>query len=126
MSLIVKVAKTTPLRIELDLKTDVGPIKGFFTGHARIRSKAELKAFSERLTKLVDDGVEDAESIVLHEMYESFEGLANASGELTGEAAFVEVLTGPLSMHLTHLALDAYWSQLGGAREGNGRPSRAR
>lgn len=126
MTLTIKIAKTTPIRIDLDLQTDAGPIKGHFTGHARIRSKPELKAFADRLAKLADDGVEDAESVILHEMYERFEGLGNEGGALTGEAAFDEILNGALSVHLTRLALDAYWLQLNGGREGNGRPQRAR
>lgn len=126
MSLIIKTAKTTPIKINIDLDTDAGPIKGFFTGHASIRSKAELKAFAERLAKLAEDGDSDADSTILHEMYEKFDGLENASGALTGEAAFSEILSGPLSVHLTRAATEAYWSHLAGAREGNARPARAR
>lgn len=126
MSLIVKAAATTPIRIELDLDTNDGRIKGHFTGHARIRSKPQLKEFADRLAKLAEDGVEDADRIILTEMYESFDGLGNADGPLKGEAAFDEILSGPLSVHLTRLALDGYWSQLNGGREGNVRPQRAR
>ena len=126
MTLVIKTAALTPVRIELDLQTDAGPIKGHFTGHARIRSKPELKAFADRLAKLAEDGTEDADGIILREMYDRFEGLGNESGPLTGDAAFEEVLNGKLSVHLTRLALDAYWAQLNGAREGNGRPQRAR
>ena len=78
MSLNIKAATTCPIRIDVDLDTDVGKVKGHFTGHARIRSKPELKAFSERLAKLADEGVEDADGIILREMYTGFDGLSNA------------------------------------------------
>jgi hypothetical protein len=127
MSLILKAAKTTPIRIDIDIDTDAGRIKGHFTGHAHIRSKAQLKEFAERLGKLADDGAAaDADATILREMYERFDGLANESGPLSGDAAFSEILEGPLSVHLTRSALNAYWQHLSGAREGNSQPARAR
>lgn len=126
MSLTTKVATTTPVKIEIDLDTNAGRIKGHFTGHARIRSKPQLKEFADRLQKLADDGADDADGVILREMFTGFDGLANEDGPLTGDAAFEEVLNGPLSVPLTRLAMDAYWAQLNGAREGNARPLRAR
>ena len=126
MTLIVKTAKTSPVRIELDLDTDIGPIKGHFTGHARIRSKKQLMEFADSLAKLAEEAPENADETILREMFASFDGLGNESGPLSGDDAFVEVLTGLLSVHLTRLAMDAYWAHLGGAREGNAPPRRAR
>jgi hypothetical protein len=129
MSLIIKSAKTAPIRIEIDLETDQGAIKGYFTGHAYIRSKPQLAELQQRFDAMAQQDMAPlvAEEKILREMYARFEGLANEAGPIEGDAAFAELLQGPLSVHLAKAATDAYWSFLSGsARQGNAPRSRAR
>lgn len=126
MSLIIKTAKTLPVRIDIDIDTNAGRIKGYFTGHAIIRSKPELQGFSEELQTLFADADPKADEIVLRRMYERFEGLANESGELDGEAAFREILEGPYSVALTGAAMERYWDAIAGGRPGNSLRRRGR
>jgi hypothetical protein len=130
MSLIIKTAKTTPIRIDIDLQTNEGQIKGHFTGHAFIRSKPQLLELQKRIDAITDDATATAlerEEKILREMYEKFDGLADESGELTGDAAFGAMITGPLSVHLTQAATEAYWAFLSGEkRQGNSRRQPAR
>jgi hypothetical protein len=127
--LIIKEAKTTPIRIDIDLQTDVGRVQGFFVGHGFIRTKPQMAELQERLAALQDENMPpiEREERILRELYESFDGLANASGEaLKGDEAFSAVTRGSLSVQLTQAASDAYWAFMSGARQGNSRPARAR
>lgn len=130
MSLIIKTAKTTPIRIDIDLETNAGRIKGHFTGHAIIRTKPEILELQERLSALAeqdDMSSLEREEKILREMFEGFDGLADESGELKGDAAFNALVRGPLSVQLTQAATDAFWSFLRGeSRQGNSRPPRGR
>lgn len=126
MSLIIKSAKTMPVRIDVDIDTDAGRIKGHFTGHAVVRSKDELRQFSEELRDLFESAEPKADEIVLRKMYERFDGLANESGALDGEAAFQEVLAGRYSVALTASAMECYWDAIIGGRAGNSPRRRGR
>lgn len=126
MSLIIKKASTIPVKIDIDITTDAGRIQGHFTGHAKVRSQPEMKAFAARLNELSKENPDDGEDTLIRDMYTSFEGLANESGPLEGDAAFNEVLAGPLSAHLTRAAMEKYWESLSTSRAGNSprRPGR--
>lgn len=112
---------TAPLKISIAIPPENPKIKGYFTGHAILRSKVENKELFDR----IDSGeIEDDQ--LLHELYTGFDGLANAAGYCEGEAAFVEILTGPNSAYLTPAAIQAYYTQYGEARQGNFKRSRGR
>ena len=125
MSTLKLVAKTTtPIRIDIAIPPENPEIKGHFTGHARIRSKADNKALLE---KYIDwDGDGDADAALVAEMYESFEGLGDDAGDLKGEAAFNAVVNGPLSAYLVPAVVGAYFEQYGEARQGNSKRRRLR
>lgn len=112
---------TAPLKITVAIPPENPKIKGYFTGRAILRSKVENKELFDR----IDAGdVEDDQ--LLHELYEGFDGLANEAGYCEGEAAFVEILTGPNSAYLTPAAIQAYYTQYGEARQGNSKRLRGR
>lgn len=104
--------KTHPLRV--DINTSVA--KGYFTGHAIVRPKAEV----EDIRQAVMDGeYEDREEDLLRKMYESFDGFGDADG-------FEEILNGKASAYLTPSAISAYFEQFGEARKGNSKKRRSR
>lgn len=112
---------TAPLKISIAIPPENPKIKGYFMGHAILRSKVENKELFDR----IDSGeIEDDQ--LLHELYTGFDGLANEAGYCEGEAAFVEILTGPNSAYLTPAAIQAYYTQYGEARQGNFKRSRGR
>ena len=150
MSFIIKAAKTAPVRIDIDMQTDAGRLKGYFTGHAFTHSKAEMAKLSDWINRLANyvkylNGEEDAEDpsaedrndfadvtpenadeLMLRKLYARFEGLEDETGPLEGEAAFNAVLNGPLSLYLFRAASEAYWSHLADARSGNAQRRRVR
>jgi hypothetical protein len=112
---------TAPLKITIAIPPENPKIKGYFTGHAILRSKVENKELFDR----IDAGEVEDEQLV-RECYESFDGLGNAAGYCEGEAAFVEILTGPNSAYLTPAVIQAYYEQYGEARQKNFKRSRGR
>lgn len=113
-----KTVTTTPLKITIAIPPENPTIKGYFTGHARVRSKADNKALLEKFADWAGEG--DADEALVRELYDSFSGLGDDAGnELTGEAAFDAVLRGPLSAYLTPAVVQAYYEQYGEARQGN-------
>ncbi|HMN33910.1 MAG TPA: hypothetical protein PKE36_00645 [Chiayiivirga sp.] len=80
----------------------------------------------QRKLALSDSDEGDADAAMVRELYDSFEGLGDDSGDLNGEAAFEAVLTGPLSAYLTPAVVGAYFEQYGDARLGNSRKRRSR
>lgn len=124
MFTIPKKVDTAPIKISIAIPPENPQIKGSFTGHAKLRSKAENKALLERFTNYEGDG--DADSEMVRELYASFEGLGNEAGPLEGEAAFTELLTGSLSAYLVPAVVQAYYEQYGEARQGNSKRSRGR
>ena len=104
--------KTHPLRI--DVNTSVA--KGYFTGHAIVRPKAEVE---EVRYQVVEGEYADREDELLRFMYESFDGFGDAD-------AFNEILNGKASAYLTPAAIGAYFEQFGEARKGNSKKRRSR
>ena len=125
ITLAVKAIQTAPLKITVAIPPENPQIKGYFTGHAIIRSKAENK---ELLDKFVDyDGTGDADEELLRAVYDKFTGLGNEAGEpLEGDAAWEAVINGPLSAYLMPAAIQAYYEQYGEARRGNSGKRRSR
>ncbi len=125
MSTFKIVTKATgPIRIDIAIPPEKPEIKGHFIGHAKIRSKADNKALLEKYSDW--DGEGDADEAMVRELYDSFEGLGDDTGDLKGEAAFAAVLSGPLSAYLTPAVVGAYFEQYGDARMGNSRKRRSR
>lgn len=117
VTLVIKKVQTAPLKIAVSVP---GLLSGHFTGHAKIRSKPDNKALLER----VEQGdFTDDDNALLHELYDSFEGLPNMSAgngeEAKGDDAWKEMLEGPLSSYLSSAATQAYYAQYGEARQGN-------
>lgn len=112
MSLVINEVSTFPLRIKIDCPV----AKGFFDGHARIRSKPENKALFERIaSEELDDDV------VIRDIYESFSGLPCEKGK-----EFDFILNGPASAYLVPAVLQAYLDHYNQARVGNSRLQRGR
>ncbi len=110
LKLIEPKSKTSPVRINLDIKD--GP-KGYFIGNAFRLSEPERKALSE-------EKLENEE--YLKRIYESFEGLSNAAGEeVKGEAAWKEVLEGRWSWHLITAAVTLFFEDVSNATVKNAR-----
>lgn len=108
----INAAKTYPVRI--DIKSAVA--NGYFTGHAKVRSKSEF----ETLRQAVVDGEYDGrDAELLREMYERFEGFGDSDG-------FAELLEGPASAYLFPAAMAAYFEHFGEARRGNSKRQRGR
>lgn len=104
--------KTHPIRV--DIKSPVAT--GYFTGHAKVRSKAEF----ETLRQAVADGeYEGRDEDALREIYERFDGFGDSDG-------FAEVLDGPASAYLYPAAIGAYFEHFGEARRGNSGKRRSR
>lgn len=124
-TLKLSLIKTAPLRIDIAIPPENPSIKGHFIGHAKVRTKAENKALLDQFQEW--DGEGDADSALVRELFEGFDGLGDANGaDLTGEAAFDAVLTGPLSSYLTPAVVQAYFDQYGEARRGNSGKRRSR
>lgn len=124
-TLSIKRIDTLPLRIDIAIPPENPQIKGYFIGHAKVRGKAENKAVVDRAL----DGEQEREpdEALVRELFERFDGLGDENGnELTGEAAFAAVLTGPLSSYLTPAVVQAYFEQYGEARVGNSKRRRGR
>lgn len=117
VTLVVKKVQTAPLKIMLNVN---GVLNGHFTGHAKLRSKPEIKALSDRMDS---EEFKDNDADFVHELYEGFDGLPNTSAgvgeEAKGEDAWNEVLIGPFSSYLSTAAVQAYFAQYGEARQGN-------
>lgn len=124
MFTVTKKVLTTPIKISVAIPPENPQIKGSFIGHARVRTKGENKALLQRFDPYEGEG--DADEVLIRELYERFEGIANEDGELTGDAAFKELLTGPLSAYLVPAVIQAYYEQYGEARQGNSKRSRGR
>jgi len=107
-------ATTHPIRI--DINTTVA--KGYFTGHARIRSQAELDELKERL----DAGdYNDDEERLMRDLYEKFDGFGDSDG-------FKELLDpdSKAAPYMRNAAATAYFGQWAEARKGNSRTQRKR
>lgn len=104
--------KTHPVRV--DIKSPVAT--GYFTGHAKVRSKSEF----ETLRQAVSDGEYDGrDGELLREVFERFEGFGDSDG-------FAELLDGPASAYLYPAAIAAYFEHFGEARRGNSKRQRLR
>ncbi len=116
--IITKTVTTAPLKITIAIPPENPQIKGYFTGHAKVRSKVENKALLDKYQDWQGEG--DSDESLVRELYEGFDGLGDDKGnEITGEAAFDAVLKGPLSAYLTPAVVQAYYEQYGEARQGN-------
>lgn len=104
--------KTHPIRV--DIKSPVAT--GYFTGHAKVRSKA---AFETLRQAVVDGEYEGRDEEALREIYERFDGFGDSDG-------FPELLDGPASAYLYPAAISAYFEHFGEARRGNSKRSRSR
>jgi hypothetical protein len=106
-TLIITKVATAPLTIKINCPV----AKGYFIGHAIIRSKPEMK----QLTDDIDNGVyEDNEEGLVRALYTKFEGLPE-----DGADGFKEILTGDASAYLPAGVAEAYFTQYGEARRGN-------
>lgn len=104
----------SPLQFRVDINTSAA--KGYFTGHAKVRSKPEFSA----LVDAVRDGeYENRDEDLLREMYERFDGFGDSDG-------FAELLTGKASAYLYPAATAAYFEQFGEARRENSAKRRSR
>lgn len=108
----INAAKTYPVRI--DIKSAVA--NGYFTGQARVRSKAEFETLRQAV---VDGEYEGRDAELLREMYDRFEGFGDSDG-------FAELLEGPASAYLFPAATTAYFEHFGEARRGNSKRPRGR
>lgn len=116
ITLTIKKIETAPLKITVAIPPENPQIKGYFIGHAIIRTKDGNKQLGDR----IDAGdFSDNDEALLRELYVGFDGLANAAGACTGDAAFKEILTGEASAYLIPAALQGYYDQYGLARQGN-------
>ena len=117
-TLITKVVTTAAIKIHIAIPPEKPTVQGYFTGHAIIRTRPEQKALLDK----VDNNEFETEEQILREMYSSFDGLANDKApdvELTGDDAWVELTTGPVSGYLPTAAIQAYYAQYGDARRKN-------
>lgn len=104
--------KTHPIRV--DIKSSVAT--GYFTGHAKVRSKAEFETLRQAI---VDGEYEGRDEEALREIYDRFEGFGDSDG-------FAELLDGPASAYLYPAAITAYFEHFGEARRGNSAKRRSR
>jgi hypothetical protein len=119
MSLRLKKVDTVEMRINIAIGEGKGAIRGHITGHAKVRSKDEMRELTERDWK--DDGE------FLRECYARLDGIEDADGNvLTGDDAFTEVCEGQFSMYLLPALCTAYVEQYGEARVGNSSRQRMR
>ena len=108
----IKPVETYPVRIEISCPL----AKGYFTGHAKVRTKAQF----EELRQAVQDGeYEGRDADLLREMYERFDGFGDDDG-------WKDVLEGPASAYLSLAAVSAYFEHFAEARRGNSRQRRGR
>lgn len=117
-TLVTKAIQTVAIKIQVAVPPEKPEVQGFFIGNAIIRTRPEQQALLDR----VDNGEFETEEQILREMYTGFEGLgteANGDQALTGENAWSELLTGPLSGYLPTAAIQAYYAQYADARRKN-------
>jgi hypothetical protein len=116
VTLMVKKVKTAPLKIQLLVP---GVLNGYFTGHAKIRSKPDIKMLSDRIEN--GEFTENGDELLARELYEGFNGIPDIDSgkELEGEDAWDALLNGPISSYLSPAAVTAYFAQYGEARQGN-------
>jgi hypothetical protein len=108
----ITAVKTYPVRI--DIQSPVAT--GYFTGQAKVRSKAE---FEKLRVAVVDGEYEGRDEDALREIYDRFDGFGDGDG-------FDAVLTGPASAYLYPAAIAAYFEHFGEARRGNSKTRRSR
>jgi hypothetical protein len=125
--LVIKKANTIEIKINLDVETDTGRLKGTFSGVARLISKP---AYRELLLRLTDEQtrgeIEDADEALIRAIYVRFDGLGNETGPLDGDAAFEEVLHGQFSQFLTTAVITEHTRHLQDASQGNFKTRRGR
>ena len=125
--LVIKKANTIEVKINIDVDTDTGKLKGQFSGFARIISKPAYRELLQKLTEQQTRGeIEDADEALVRAIYERFEGLGNDDGALTGDAAFAEVLSGQYSQFLTTAVINEHTRTLQDASAGNFKTRRGR
>ncbi len=108
--------KTAPLKITVAIPPENPQIKGYITGRAILRSKPENTELFER----IDSGELSRDEDIVRALYEGFDGLGGEDGEeITGEAAFKDILEGEYSAYLVPAVSQAYYDQYGKARQGN-------
>lgn len=104
--------KTYPIRI--DIKSPVAT--GYFTGQAKVRSKADFETMRQAV---VDGEYDGRDEELLRDMYERFDGFGDSDG-------FAELLTGEASAYLYPAATTAFFEHFGEARKGNSGKRRSR
>lgn len=112
VTFIQKEVETFELKIELAIPPEKPQMRGYITVDAIPRTKEEVRALSKE-----DLSDED----YLRRIAVNIRGL-----EQTGDAAFVEVTTGKLSMWILPAIITAFFEQFGEARRKNALPQRGR
>ena len=118
MSLNVKKqVETFTRKIDIAIPPEKPVITGFIEVDYFIKSKPEVKELSD--LNLTDEEY-------LPRIASNIRGLGGEKPEdaITGDAAFVEVLTGKYSMYLVPAIVTDYFEQYGQARRGNSRTRR--
>lgn len=126
MSLVLKKIDTVELKVEIAIPPENPVIKGFITCDAVVRSKAEMKALSEKLEE--GEFTSDAELLTKGDLYRDIRGLTNTDGKelKTFEDALQEVTEGKYSVYLTTALVRKYFGHTQDAQSKNSIRSRGR
>ncbi len=108
----ITAVKTYPIRV--NIKSPVAT--GYFTGHAKVRSKTDFDALAQAVSGGEYEGRDEE---ALRELYDHFDGFGDSDG-------FAELLTGAASAYLYPAAIAAYFEHFGEARQGNSGKRRSR
>jgi len=122
ITFLTKKIETVPLKISIAIPPEKPVIQGMFIAHAFARTKEENKVLFDR----VDAGELTEDIDILKSLFQGFDGIGNEKGYCEGEAAFVEIATGPNSAYLVPACIQAYYEQYGEAKQGNLRGRRGR
>lgn len=113
VTLAIKRVETAPLKIEVNIKTNQGQIKGHITAHAIIRSKDEMEKFSEKFADL------DTDIDLLRLMYKGIDGLGDESGAIEGDTVWTFLRENWIGTYLVPQLARSYYEQYAKAKQGN-------
>ena len=113
---------TDTFDVHLRIPPENPRMRGFITVTAKVRSKAELKAFGER----IDAGEYDGDIEALRDMFTEIKGLGTDAGPIEGEAVWEFLQTSKAGSYIVPALIEAYFQQYQQARQGNSQRRRSR
>ncbi len=116
VSFSIKPIDIDELKITLAIPPENPTMRGFITAGAKVRSKNELKAFSEK----IQAGEFENDIDILKSMFPGgVKGLGNDAGPIEGDKVWEFLQTDPTGSYITRALSDAYFDQYQGARQKN-------